>query len=404
MPSGEVAEWAPVEPIPSPIAGADPAARPQPHRPGVASTTGLKASSLTAFLARKSQSVIVIAALLSLAAFVCFATFVLWRPLPSAPTPKVAAVRYSVLEGDTLESVADYFQVSADTLPAGFATGQPMTLMPGNYAILFSGQAVRLDQQDGDASLEVASRFERYRVTVDLRAEGWSISAHATPEKGNTVTVLARPGVDGTLEALAVDVWQDGEWATWYHQGTSSRVWVYSAFHDQLVPASGEYSTLDSQPVLLLGNRSEEDSGFRLHWDEQDLYLFGRGAGEVYGPWLPEKDRQPLAQRFPAPATAPGAEGTIPSALPSTVSGTVTTVNGLMIRPTPSTQAERVDVIDYGEKVKIACQLSGEALNGDPTWYRVANPDKQPGYVSAYYIRLDEEFRREDIAPCGSDD
>jgi serine/threonine protein phosphatase PrpC len=366
--------------------------------------------------AQRRQLVIVIAAILSLAALVCVVTFVLWKPLPSAPSHRVAPVRYPVIEGDTLESVAGYFQVSTDTLAAGFATGQPVTLTPGNYAFLFSGQVVRLDQPDGAALLEVSNRFERYKVAVDLRAEGTSVSADATPEEGNTVTLLARPGDEGTVEALAVDVWQGDEWATWYRQGTDSKIWVYSAFHDQLVPASGEYSTLKGQPVLLLGSWSQADSGFQLQWDEQDLYLFGRGEGEVYGSWLPVKDRQPLTERFAAPPTsipgddgqppaiAPGVEGTIPLALSSPVSGTVTTQVGLQIRSTPSTQFEPVDTIDYGGVVKIACQIDGEIVEGDATWYRVANPDKQPGYVSAHYVGLDEGLQREDIAPCGAHD
>jgi hypothetical protein len=350
--------------------------------------------------AQRRRLVIVLAAGLLLVVLVCVISFFFWRPLPSLPSIAVAPVRYVVLQGDTLEAVADYFRVSTGTLSSEFEIGQPVTLMPGEYAILFTGQVVQMEAEDDGVTMQVANSSERKQVWVDLRASGAVVAGDAIPAQEDSVTVVGYPDQEGTLEAMAVDVWKGAEWDTWYHRGIDTQVWVYSAFHDQLVPPGERFQELEGKQVLLLGSWIPAPGGLRLQWDEQDLFVLG--DDEVYVSWLSPDDRLTLAQRF-APAETPttlptgeAAEGeqTPPASVTpgsADVFGRVSAPTGLNVRADASKEEAEVGHLANSERVRILCVTQGEyvPVADSDLWYCISYQGTQEGYVLADFVELE---------------
>lgn len=63
-----------------------------------------------------------------------------------------------------------------------------------------------------------------------------------------------------------------------------------------------------------------------------------------------------------------------------------TSIPGLAVRAEPSTGAALVaNIPKSGTSVRVQCWSRGEAVYGDPVWYRIAAP--QEGWVTNYYIR-----------------
>jgi hypothetical protein len=362
--------------------------------------------------AQRRRSIILLAAALLLAVLVCLISFFFWRPLPSLPSIAVAPVRYVVLEGDTREAVADYFRVTTDTLSSGFIIGQPVTPTLGEYAILFSGQVLQIDPEDDGVTMLVANRSERKQVWVDLRASGAVVTADAIPAREDTVTVVGYSEEEGPVEAMVVDVWQGEEWDTWYHRGINSEVWVYSAFHDQLVPPGEKLQELDGKQVLLLGSWIPAPRGFRFQWDEQDLFLLGDDG--VYVSRLSPEDRLSLTERFKpteTPVAAPTGEAadgertptpTATSGLPEDRFGVVSEPIGLNVRVGPTRQEDSIGTLPYGQRVRILCVTQGEYVPqpGSDRWYRISYHGTQEGYVLAVFVELEGATVDEPILEC----
>jgi hypothetical protein len=108
--------------------------------------------------------------------------------------------------------------------------------LAGRYATLFTGQVVWMEAEDDGVLMSVANRSEPTEVKVDLWANGAVVTTEAVPAREDSLTVAGYPEGEGPVEAMVMDVWQSEEWDTWYHLGIDSEVWVYSAFHAQLVP------------------------------------------------------------------------------------------------------------------------------------------------------------------------
>jgi hypothetical protein len=258
----------------------------------------------------------------------------------------------------------------------------------------------------------VANRSERKQVWVDLRASGAVVTADAVPAREDTVTVVGYPEEEGPVEAMVVDVWQGEEWDTWYHRGIDSEVWVYSAFHDQLVPPGEKLQELDGKQVLLLGSWIPAPRGFRFQWDEQDLFLLGDDG--VYVSKLSPEDRLSLTERFkPAetPVAAPTGEAadgeqtptpTTTSSLPEDRFGRVSASAGLNVRAGTSREEAKVGQLANDERVRILCVTQGEYVPeaDSDRWYRISYHGTQEGYVSAAFVELEGATAVEQIPEC----
>ena len=132
--------------------------------------------------------------------------FLFARPLPKAPSPLSAPLRYVAQEGDTPAAIAAYLRVPAGDVPTDVNTGRTLDLTPGDYAIHFSGQVFQIDELPDGFALEVGSRDRRLPGPVDTSLAGMQIGKPMPPQEGSTVTVVGYPGGDDTIEALGVDV------------------------------------------------------------------------------------------------------------------------------------------------------------------------------------------------------
>lgn len=62
-----------------------------------------------------------------------------------------------------------------------------------------------------------------------------------------------------------------------------------------------------------------------------------------------------------------------------------TSISGLNVRARPTTQSAVVATLGRtGTKVEIACKVTGQAIHGEATWYRITSPAR--GYVTHYYV------------------
>ena len=209
--------------------------------------------------------------------------------------------------------------------------------------------------------------------------------------------MVGNPERDGSVQAMAVDVWRGEAWDTWYQRGTDSQVWVYSAFHDQLVPPPERFQELDGKQVLLLGSWIPTPGGFRFQWDEQDLFLLGDDG--AYVSRLSPEDRLSLTERFEAagtpvaPPTGEPAEGeptpTTPGLLENRY-GRVSAPLPLNVRANASRETAEVGQLVNGEQVRILCVAQGEyvpAVDSD-RWYRISYHGTEEGYVLAAHVEL----------------
>lgn len=62
-----------------------------------------------------------------------------------------------------------------------------------------------------------------------------------------------------------------------------------------------------------------------------------------------------------------------------------TSIPGVAVRAEPTTDAALVaNIPESGTPVRVQCWARGQAVSGDPVWYRIASP--QQGWVTNYYI------------------
>jgi len=356
--------------------------------------------------------VVVLAAALSVAILACLVALLFRRPLPSIPAVEVAPLRYVVQEGDTAEAIAGHFRVPASTLAAELAPGQPVQLVPGGHAILFSGRVVRLDPQTDVVTLQVRNRQQQYDVWVNQWAgDGTIINADVMAEKGDTVAVMGYLSGDGVVEAMVVDVWQDPIWRTWYLREIDGDIWVYSAFSDLVAPAYVEDAGAAGSQTLALANWSRSPTGMLMQWDEQDLYRLGDDG--LYASSLSSANRHSLTQRLgptETPVTQPSDEPVAVAAtpevtmtpdLPEARFGQVNDPYGLRVRSDPTTQASEVDLLPDGQQVRIECVTTGEYVQDvdSDRWYRIGYDETGQGYVAALYIEL-ADITIDDIPEC----
>jgi hypothetical protein len=63
-----------------------------------------------------------------------------------------------------------------------------------------------------------------------------------------------------------------------------------------------------------------------------------------------------------------------------------TSIPGVAVRAQPTTDAHLVaNIPESNTPVRVECWSRGQAVQGDPIWYRIASP--QEGWVTNYYIR-----------------
>jgi protein phosphatase len=366
----------------------------------------------SALPAQGRRLVLTLGAALLVASLACLAVLLIRRPLPSMPAVEVAPVRYMVQEGDTPDAIASHFRVPASTLAAELAPGQPIQLVPGEHAILFSGQVVRLDRQTDVVTLQVRNRQQQYDVRVDQWAgDGTIINGDVRAEKGDTVAVIGYLTGDGAVEAMVVDVWQGAIWRTWYLREIDADVWVYSAFSGLVAPADVEESGSAGGQMLALAGWSRSPMGMALEWDEQDLYRLG--ADGLYASSLGPANRQSLTWRFgptETPATQPSdepvevtatPEATMAPDVPEARFGQVNDPVGLRVRSGPTTQASELDLLPDGQQVRIACVTTGEYIQDvdSDRWYRIGYGETGQGYVAALYVDL-QDITMDDIPEC----
>ncbi|MFC2015875.1 Stp1/IreP family PP2C-type Ser/Thr phosphatase [Chloroflexota bacterium] len=344
--------------------------------------------------ARKRLLLGAAAVTLLLFGLIMVAALIVLRPPPQSAPPavKTAPVLYVVVEGDTRQDLMDYFQVSDDTLPEIPPPGRSVQFTPGRYAILFTGQVVSAEQSALSTRLQVDSSSKSYEVVCDI-ASNAPASRDWPPKQGTTVSVSGFPVGSDRIKATTVDVWQDSERQTWFQSDVGADTWLYSGFHEYLIPAADP--GLLGQQILVKGTWSPSGVQRVFDWEDQDLYLLEDG---VYTPYLPQAERQPRRaseQPFGPPAADSTAKpsGPVPTATasdpaPQSYTGIVRTDVILKVRSGPSRGAIVLRLLEPGDRIQVRCWTTGESVRDNVKWYRTPLADDQVGYVSAHWIEL----------------
>jgi serine/threonine protein phosphatase PrpC len=364
-----------------------------------------------------------------LVGFICALAIMIPRR-PSVPSVNIAPVSYEVVEGDTPEAIAAYFQTTTETLPVDIAVGQKLPITPGEYGIFFSGQVTSVQLDADTVMLEVANQSERYSVRGDLhddlRAEGVTVTSDAAPKKGDTVAVFGFPREGDDVDAAVIDVWQEDAWDTWYYQHNASPVWVYTGFHKYLIRPPAFKPELEGKQVLVRGmwslaqDAATTQGAARFSREPQDLFVWEK---ESYTSEVPPTERQTLAARVeptwtPSPEYTPATDGKSPPVVleeptmgpspaetatpapPGALFGEIMASPSLAVREGPTMNNPVLYRLEEGTEVQVSCWEKGDVIGGEDQWYHVRFGESPDGYASAYYISL-KNAQPGDVSPCG---
>jgi len=97
----------------------------------------------------------------------------------------------------------------------------------------------------------------------------------------------------------------------------------------------------------------------------------------------------PVTTPPPGTQPSPPAAATITPTVPADLQGRVSSTLPLALRQEPGLSGALVAYLPPGSNVTVSCSLAGDIVEGNDTWYRVAMPGGDNGYVAAHWIELE---------------